>query len=151
VLLLLSLLLILLLLFLSLLLLLLLYVGFSCTCPFRTLSHYYAFIGFRPLPDPYLVATTPAVAELVNISKELLQSDFFLSMFSGNRTEFSIFESDVIENDNGGQKTSDEGVTVLPSWATPYALSIYGQELYNNCPFGEQVSSYLIVNICFQK
>jgi uncharacterized protein YdiU (UPF0061 family) len=35
----------------------------------------------------------------------------------------------------GGHLDAVEGAS-FPSWATPYALSIYGQEYTSNCPFG---------------
>lgn len=108
---------------------------------------------FSPLPNPYLVAITPAVATLTSISAEMLQSDFFLYMFSGNTTDFSEFitmshangsastetaDTDSDTNPDTENSQQDKGKLGLFSWATPYALSIYGRELYENCPFGEK-------------
>lgn len=52
------------------------------------------------------------MAEELRLSK-LVTSEAFLRFFSGDIDAIQGFES----------------------WATPYALSIYGQEMYDNCPF----------------
>lgn len=75
-------------------------------------SGHYVLVEPMPLPDPYIVAYSPEMAGELGLSLEECQTDAFARLFSGDLP--------------GG----------LPSWATPYALSIYGHEMYDNCPFG---------------
>ena len=72
-----------------------------------------------PLPKPKLLAVSPEVADLVGLDRSLLSSDNFLQFFSGNMDAM----------------TSSETGERFQSWATPYALSLYGEEMYRNCPF----------------
>lgn len=57
------------------------------------------------------------MAELVGFTKDFYKSDIFLQFFAGN--------VDIMASKSG---------KFVP-WATPYALSIFGSELYDNCPF----------------
>mmetsp|Transcript_160057 Transcript_160057/g.513505 ORF Transcript_160057/g.513505 Transcript_160057/m.513505 type:complete len:213 (+) Transcript_160057:71-709(+) len=81
----------------------------------QVFSGHYVNVLPTPLADPYLVICSSEVAQLLGLSVEECQTEGFASVFSGNVTEFPPFQS---------------------SWATPYALSIYGQEMVQNCPFG---------------
>lgn len=71
----------------------------------------------NPLPSPKLVSVSQAMCEELELSPEECREDQrFIRWASGD-------------------------VDALPglssvTWATPYALSIYGNEMTNNCPFG---------------
>jgi len=67
-----------------------------------------------PLPRPHLLTFSPAMAAELGLSKEACESEDFAKFFSGDIDVMPAFES----------------------WATPYALSINGKEMYENCPFG---------------
>lgn len=75
-------------------------------------SGHYVRVKPTPLPKPKLVAYSERMAQELKLSK-VVTSEAFLRFFSG--------DVDAIEG--------------FDSWATPYALSIYGQEMYDNCPF----------------
>jgi len=75
-------------------------------------SGHYVKVKPTPLPKPKLAAYSSPMAEELRLSK-LVTSEAFLRFFSGDIDAIQGFES----------------------WATPYALSIYGQEMYDNCPF----------------
>jgi len=68
---------------------------------------------FRPLPKPKLLAYTVEVAEMVGLSESACATDQFTAFFSGNVSAIPQFRS----------------------WCTGYALSIYGTEMTDNCPF----------------
>lgn len=72
-------------------------------------SGHYVYVKPTPLPNPYLVTFSRSLAKTLGLDNESCLSKDFLSVFSGYI------------------KTN--------SWATPYALSIYGHEMYDNCPF----------------
>jgi uncharacterized protein YdiU (UPF0061 family) len=68
-----------------------------------------------PLPAPTYVAHSPAMAaELGLAEKDVVGSEAFAQAFSGDIGAAPGFRS----------------------WATPYALSIFGQRMYRQCPFG---------------
>eukprot|EP01126_Amoeba_proteus_P040596 TRINITY_DN4335_c0_g1_i3.p1 TRINITY_DN4335_c0_g1~~TRINITY_DN4335_c0_g1_i3.p1 ORF type:complete len:621 (+),score=151.79 TRINITY_DN4335_c0_g1_i3:45-1907(+) len=75
---------------------------------------HYVFVTPTPLPDPFLICHSPVLSSELELSDEDILSDpRFTAYFSGR-------------------------VDVIPgsqSWATPYALAIYGQDYYTNCPF----------------
>lgn len=73
-------------------------------------SGHYVLVKPTPLPNPHLVTYSSSMASTLKFTDKLCNTTEFVSIFSGN---------DIISN----------------SWATPYALSIYGQEMYTNCPF----------------
>jgi uncharacterized protein YdiU (UPF0061 family) len=75
---------------------------------------HYVLVQPTPLPSPSLVAHSPEMAASLGLGEEEVQSEQFLRLFSGN----------------------PDAVPGFTGWATPYALSIYGQEMYQNCPFG---------------
>lgn len=76
-------------------------------------SGHYVPVRPTPLPKPSLVKYSPAMAAELGLSDEACKSEAFTRFFSGQIDAIPGFES----------------------WATPYALSIYGQEMYDNCPF----------------
>jgi uncharacterized protein YdiU (UPF0061 family) len=67
-----------------------------------------------PLPDPVVAAYSPEVAAMVGLSEEACASEAFARFF-------------------GADQSAVPGMDT--SWATPYALSIFGSEMYDNCPF----------------
>ena len=76
-------------------------------------SGHYVLVKPTPLPDPEKVIHSDSMALEFELDEEAINSETFLNFFSGN-------------------------TDILPQfriWATPYALSIYGQEMYDNCPF----------------
>lgn len=74
------------------------------------------YVGVAPtkLPDPELVMYSEELSREMGLSEEDVLSERFARFVSGDTEALSL----------GG------------SWATPYALSIMGKEMYNNCPFG---------------
>lgn len=74
-------------------------------------SGHFVLVQPTPLPEPYLIASSLAVAEMLDLSKDVFEDPGFARLFSGAVDEKSGF--------NG-------------SWATPYALSIYGNEQVAN-------------------
>lgn len=79
-------------------------------------SGHYVRVTPEPLHAPRLVTVSQDMLARLGIEKEVAQEERFRRMFSG--------EVQVVAGVEG------------QCWATPYALSIYGQELYDNCPFG---------------
>lgn len=81
-------------------------------------SGHYVFVDPTPLPDPVLIALSNELLEELELDeKECESDDRFLRYFSGDSTGFSDFD-------------------FTETWATPYALSIYGTDYIQNCPFG---------------
>lgn len=78
-------------------------------------GHYVPVIP-TPLETPYLVAYSRSMAASLGLNEKTCSSSEFAALFSG---DLSVVK--------GGFNSS---------WATPYALSIYGEEIYQNCPFG---------------
>lgn len=77
-------------------------------------SGHYVKVKPTALRRPQLVAVSPRMPRELGLTEEACQSEAFVRFFSG-------------DVDVAGGK--------LESWATPYALSIFGQEMYDNCPF----------------
>eukprot|EP00930_Biecheleria_cincta_P000109 TRINITY_DN10022_c1_g1_i1.p1 TRINITY_DN10022_c1_g1~~TRINITY_DN10022_c1_g1_i1.p1 ORF type:complete len:665 (-),score=65.53 TRINITY_DN10022_c1_g1_i1:198-2162(-) len=77
-------------------------------------SGHYVRVEPTPLQQPELIIHSPAVAEILGISKDVVDSDDFTAFFSGDQSRLESLES----------------------WCTPYALSIMGQRQNSNCPFG---------------
>ena len=75
------------------------------------------FLMIRALPDPELVIASPSVASNVGLSEEFTKTESFLNFFSGRLDALA------------------SPTSRFQPWATPYALSIYGQEMVDNCPF----------------
>jgi len=76
-------------------------------------SGHYVLVRPTPLPRTSPVIFSPAMAAELGLSEEACRSDAFTRFFSGDMDAIQGFKS----------------------WATPYALSIFGQEMYQNCPF----------------
>eukprot|EP01065_Artemidia_motanka_P015160 TRINITY_DN19029_c0_g1_i1.p1 TRINITY_DN19029_c0_g1~~TRINITY_DN19029_c0_g1_i1.p1 ORF type:complete len:602 (+),score=157.32 TRINITY_DN19029_c0_g1_i1:52-1806(+) len=71
-------------------------------------SGHYVIVRPQPLPDPYVVLVSPTMAEELGISADECRTDRFQRFFSGDTRAIAEFHK-------------------AGSWATPYALSIYGQ------------------------
>lgn len=79
-------------------------------------SGHYVKVIPTPLPNPYSVIFSSDMANRLGLSDNICKTNDFLLLFSGNI--------------DTNQETIGKN-----SWATPYALSIYGKEIYDNCPF----------------
>lgn len=77
-------------------------------------SGHYVNVLPTPLSEPYLVAYSFDMVNVLELDISTFKSNEFIKLFSGNVGIYNIGDR---------------------SWATPYALSIYGQEMYDNCPF----------------
>mmetsp|Transcript_140584 Transcript_140584/g.244738 ORF Transcript_140584/g.244738 Transcript_140584/m.244738 type:complete len:609 (+) Transcript_140584:280-2106(+) len=82
----------------------------------QVLSGHYVHVNPTPLPGPELVMYSKEMAQELGLSNEACTSDQFAAFFTGDTAKLPPLHG--------------------KSWATPYALSIYGQEMYQNCPFG---------------
>jgi uncharacterized protein YdiU (UPF0061 family) len=85
--------------------------------PRQVCSGHYVPVTPTPLPHPQLVAHSSSLFAELGLGEELLHDDSFRRLFSG-----------------------DISVATGPmrpyGWATGYALSIYGTEYTQQCPFG---------------
>jgi uncharacterized protein YdiU (UPF0061 family) len=83
----------------------------------QVFSGHYVPVTPTPLPEPEYVAHSSTLFEELGLSEELAHDETFLRLFSG-----------------------DISVALEPmrpfGWATGYALSIYGSEYIQQCPFG---------------
>lgn len=79
-------------------------------------SGHYVNVKPTPLPNPFIVTLSSEMVNALGLDYDTCQSNEFISLFSGNV-------------DTNKQTIGKH------SWATPYALSIYGKEMYSNCPF----------------
>lgn len=88
-------------------------------------SGHYVEVCPTPLPAPRYVIHSRAFFQTLGLSDEVASESVFMQFFTGDL-------------DSGVEAANAAGVspTVRASgWATGYALSIYGQEMVNNCPF----------------
>ena len=82
-------------------------------------SGHYVYVRPTPLPNPTLIhVSQPLLLDLGLTETQVTSDPNFLQHFTGDIP---------IPSTN----SACWGTT----WATPYALSIYGQEMYDNCPF----------------
>ena len=85
--------------------------------PRPVMSGHYVPVTPTPLPDPRYVAHSPALFAELGLNDSLAHDPAFTRLFSG-----------------------DASVATAPmrpwGWATGYALSIYGTEYIQQCPFG---------------
>ena len=72
-------------------------------------SGHYVLVSPTPIPEPICIAYSKRFFEDLGLNKDLINSKEFINLFSGNKN--------------------------ILSWATGYALSIYGTEYYAQCPF----------------
>lgn len=76
----------------------------------EVLSGHYILVKTTPMANPFLISYSTILMKELGLSNSIMQSDEMIKFLSG----YSINK---------------------PTWSTPYALSIYGQEMYSNCPF----------------
>ncbi|MEI8250180.1 MAG: protein adenylyltransferase SelO family protein [Synechococcus sp. ELA057] len=85
--------------------------------PRQVFSGHYVPVTPTPLAAPELVAHSPALFEELGLGEALIDDERFLQLFSGD--------------------ISAAAAPMRPyGWATGYALSIYGTEYNQQCPFG---------------
>jgi len=83
-------------------------------------SGHYVLVDPTPLPDPKLVALSPQLLRELRIDRsDVENNEKFLRIFSADGPRVAAKE------EFGGV-----------AWATPYALTIYGQEMTRQCIFG---------------
>ena len=88
-------------------------------------SGHYVEVRPTPLPAPRYVIHSRAFFQALGLADEVASDPAFMQFFTGDL-------------DSGVEAANAARVspTVRASaWATGYALSIYGQEMVNNCPF----------------
>ena len=85
--------------------------------PLQVFSGHYVPVTPTPIPAPEYVAHSTALFHDLGLSEELVNDDHFRRLFSGD--------------------ISAAPQPMRPfGWATGYALSIYGSEYVQQCPFG---------------
>ncbi|MGV6825420.1 MAG: hypothetical protein ACWA5Q_00440, partial [bacterium] len=85
--------------------------------PRQVLSGHYVPVAPTPIVEPEYVAHSTVFFEELGIEEDLAQSKAFIQMFSGDLSQVP------------------EPMRKL-GWSTGYALSIFGTEYYQQCPFG---------------
>lgn len=85
--------------------------------PREVYSGHYVPVNPTPIEDPVYIAHSTEFFNELGFDDDLATSDAFMKMFS----------ADLSNLPQGLEKTG---------WATGYALSIYGTEYYQQCPFG---------------
>ncbi|MEY3964698.1 MAG: hypothetical protein RLZZ106_1953, partial [Cyanobacteriota bacterium] len=85
--------------------------------PRQVFSGHYVPVKPTPLPAPEYVAHSPALFAELGLSEALAHDDAFRRLFSGD-------------------SSAATGPMRPHGWATGYALSIYGTEYTQQCPFG---------------
>ena len=85
--------------------------------PRQVFSGHYVPVTPTPLPDPELVAHSQTLFDELGLGEELAHDPAFRRLFSGDITVAT-------------------GPMRPHGWATGYALSIYGSEYIQQCPFG---------------
>ncbi|MBU1977975.1 MAG: YdiU family protein, partial [Gammaproteobacteria bacterium] len=88
-------------------------------------SGHYVEVLPTPLPTPRYVIHSRSFFRELNLSESAASEDAFMQFFTGDPTVAV-----------GAANADVEPSRVLAGgWASGYALSIYGQEMYHNCPF----------------
>ena len=83
-----------------------------------------------PLPDPFLVATSPAMRASLGLSADACASEAFVRAFSG---DLSVLGQAVAGQAVGRASTAE--TPSVRAWATPYAVSVFGQvRSYDSAP-----------------
>ena len=85
--------------------------------PRQVFSGHFVLVKPTPIANPKYVAHSKQFFSELGLSNSLATSEPFIKMFSGDTSELPEQMSKV-------------------GWATGYALSIYGREYYEQCPFG---------------
>jgi len=85
--------------------------------PREVFSGHYVPVNPTPIQDPEYIAHSKTLFAELGLADTLAESEDFMRMFSGDLSQLPEPMSKV-------------------GWATGYALSIYGTEYYQQCPFG---------------
>lgn len=84
--------------------------------PREVFSGHYVPVSPTPIKEPIYISHSTDFFKELGFSENLIKSDDFIKMFSGDMSNISNLEQNI-------------------GWATGYALSIYGTEYYAQCPF----------------
>ncbi len=84
--------------------------------PRQVFSGHYVPVNPTPIPNPHYIAHSKTFFEELGFDDALATDEAFMRMFSGDTSQLP-------------EPLRKHG------WATGYALSIYGTEYYNQCPF----------------
>ena len=84
--------------------------------PREVFSGHYVPVSPTPIKEPIYISHSVNFFKELGFSENLIKSDDFIKMFSGDMDTISNIEQN-------------------RAWATGYALSIYGREYYAQCPF----------------
>ena len=101
-------------------------------------SGHYVLVKPVPLPMPYYIAHSSNLAGSVfGINDdEARTSELFLQFFSGDVAGAAkTIDGLLIPSVAGEKQKKVMLVEGNKGWATPYALSVFGNEMYQNCPF----------------
>ena len=88
-------------------------------------SGHYVEVLPTSLPDPEYVIHSRTFFHELNLSENVSSEDAFMHFFTGDPTVAV----------NAANADLARPQVLASGWASGYALSIYGQELYHNCPF----------------
>ena len=88
-------------------------------------SGHYVEVDPTPLPNPCYVIHSRSFFDELNLLESCAKEENFKQFFTG----YPMLESEVA---NANIKPPHARIS---GWASGYALSIYGQEMYQNCPF----------------
>ena len=84
--------------------------------PREVFTGHYVPVSPTPIKEPIYISHSVNFFKELGFSENLIKSDDFIKMFSGDMDTISNIEQN-------------------RAWATGYALSIYGREYYAQCPF----------------
>ena len=84
--------------------------------PREVFSGHYVPVSPTAIKEPIYISHSINFFKELGFSENLLKSDDFIKLFSGNMSNISNLKQNI-------------------GWATGYALSIYGREYYAQCPF----------------
>lgn len=85
--------------------------------PREVFSGHYVLVTTTPIKNPYYIAHSKKLFQELGLDDSLVHDKDFIKMFSGNLSHLPTSMSKV-------------------GWACGYALSIFGTEYYEQCPFG---------------
>ncbi|MFP5409317.1 MAG: protein adenylyltransferase SelO family protein, partial [Gammaproteobacteria bacterium] len=88
-------------------------------------SGHYVEVEPTPLPDPHYVIHSQRFFDELDLPERLAREEAFMLFFTGNPAA-------AVESANAGFGTPRIRTS---GWASGYALSIYGREMVQNCPF----------------
>lgn len=88
-------------------------------------SGHYVEVLPTPLPNPRYVIHSRSFFRELNLSESAASADSFMQFFTGNPTAAVA----------AANADAASPRVLVSGWASGYALSIYGQEMYHNCPF----------------